>query len=79
MIVSKGTDDKSTGEGESGRELGVRTEWIWQVVRRNEKLGVEVLGALRGKNEVWLGEAEDAEGCGYHWHEDGEVCPLAGK
>jgi len=74
MIVSKAPD----AQGE-GRELGVRTEWIWDVMKENEELGVEVLGNLRGKNGVLVGEAEDAGCCEYHWHGEAEVCPLAGK
>jgi hypothetical protein len=74
MIVSKPPD----AQGE-GRELGVRTEWIWDVMKENEELGVEMLRELRGKNGVSVGEAEDAGGCEYHWHGEAEVCPLAGK
>lgn len=73
LIVSNAPGREGGGES----ELDIRTEWIWEVMRRDEELGVEVLGELRGKNGVLVGEAEDAEKCEYHWDGEGEVCPLA--
>lgn len=53
------------------------TEWIWEVMKQNEELGLQVLAEFRGKNGVLVQEAEDAPACDYHWHGEDEECPLA--
>jgi hypothetical protein len=65
-IVNKSPNDGGIG--------GVETDWIWDVMKENNELGMDVLAELRGKNGMKVTKAEDAYPCEYHWHGEEDIC-----